>query len=530
MIRLLNDEQLLDLGYRKKALEQLRSDANQARKREMKKRHEVYKDLTVKWVVQKLKDEGLKDRTLKLMTNRAANISICRKVVNKLARSYSGGVIRDTGSDVGNELVSDIAESIYLDAAQVTTDRFLKLSKNVWNATLPELTNNDLENPIYRLKQKVFSPWQYDVIERARDKRSAGCVILSDYDENSLSQLPVAGSTQLSARKAQEGYSEVYSPDESITYIWWSDSYHFTTDSKGNIVKELSPEDLRNPINRIPGVSYVEEQDECYWSTGGDDLVDGSILVNTLITDMNSIAFIQGWGQFVVTGKKIPQVLEGGPHQALVFTYDEGEPEPKVDVVSANPPLESWMRLIEQYVALLLSTNDLSPSSISMKLDSATYPSGIAMLIEKSEATNSVEDSRKKFTYGEREQFEITKAWHNSLLERGQLVEEQAAFGRIPEELTYTLRFINQREVVSEKERLENIKMRKELGINTEVELLQIDNPDMSQGDAEEKLLKIKAEKIGKAITAGAQAVEDSTESETEDEVNELSPGDEVED
>lgn len=508
MVRLIKEEQLLDLGFRKKVLEGIKTQKNEARKREMKKRYEVYKDLTVKWVIQKLRDEGLKDKTLKLMTNRAANVSICRKIVNKLARSYQGGVIRETGSPSLNELMIQITDLLDSDSNQVKIDRYKRLFKNVWSATLPEVDSID-DVPIYRLAHKVFAPWQYDVVELAKNHTQAGAIILSDYSETSLAKLPVAGSTQLGARKAEEGYAEREASDEEgRTFIWWSDKYHFTTDGKGNIIKELSPEDLLNPIEMIPGVSYADDQEGCYWSAGGDDLVDGSILVNTLITDMNAIAFIQGWGQYVVTGKKIPQVLEGGPHSALVFTYEEGEPEPKVQVVNANPPLDSWMKLIEQYVALLLSTNDCSPGSVSMKLDPSNYPSGIAMLIEKSEANNSVDASRKQFMQGEREQFEITKAWHNHFLATGQLDEEWAALGPIPEEMDFSIKFNETKEVISEKEKLETIKLRKELGLNTDIDLIKIDNPDMSDEDAIAKLKAIKEQKVQEAADEAEDLLE----------------------
>jgi hypothetical protein len=512
MIRLINQDQMLDEGFRKKVIEQIKSPANEARKREMKKRYEVYKDLTVKWVIQKLEDEGLKDKTLKLMTNRASNISICRKIVNKLARCYQGGVIRDTGSPILNSMLDEIAEHLDMNNNQVKIDRYKRLFKNVWSATLPEVQNIDSDMPVYKLSHKVFSPWQYDVVELAKNHSKEGIVILSDYQETSLNKLPVSGSTQLSARKAADGYAESENNDDAQVYIWWSDKYHFTTDSKGNILRALSPEDNLNPIQQMPGVTYAEDQEGCYWSSGGDDLVDGSILVNTLITDMNAIAFIQGWGQYVVTGKKIPAVLEGGPHSALVFTYDDGEPEPKVQVINANPPLDQWMKLIEQYVALLLSTNDCSPGSVSMRLDPSAYPSGIAMLIEKSEANNSIDSSRKQFMKGEREQFAITKAWHNYLLERGQLDEEWTELGPIPEEMNFSLKFSESKEVISEKEKLETIKLRKELGLNTEVDLIKIDNPDMSDEDAIEKLKAIKAGKIEAAASEAEGVVEEAAE------------------
>lgn len=513
MVRLLTNDQLLDEGFRKKVIEGISSQANASRKREMKKRGEVYKDLTVKWVIQKLKDEGLKDKTLKLMTNRAANISICRKIINKLARSYSGGIMRETGSPALNEMLDSVVDLLDFNNNQVKIDRYKRLYKNVWSATLPEMCDGDYEFPVYELKHKVFAPWQFDVVEKMRDPSHAGCIVLSDYSETSLTKLPVAGSTQLSARKDAESYSTIEMSEENKTYIWWNEKYHFTTNSNGQIIKQLSPEDLLNPIGEIPGVSYAEDQDGSYWSSGGDDLVDGSILINTLITDMNAIAFIQGWGQYVVTGKKIPAVLEGGPHSALVFTYDDGEPEPKVQVVNANPPLDSWMKLIEQYTALLLSTNDCSPASVSMKLDPSNYPSGIAMLIEKSEANNSIDQSRKEFIQGEREQFEIIKKWHNYLLERNQLDEEWAMLGPIPDDMTFSVKFTDTKEVITEKEKLETLKIRKELGLNTEIDLIKMDNPDMSDEDAQAKLADIKGQ-VNKAVSEASNVIQQNTDSQ----------------
>lgn len=504
-MRLLNDDQLLDSKFRAKVLEYLASSSNQDRKREMKKRAEVYKDLTVKWVIQKLKDEGLKAKTLKLMTNRAANVSICRKIVNKLARSYTQPPIRDTGSSDLNDQLKEFYELLSFDDAQIKADRYLRLFKNCLPMTLPEMCYDEYGDLKYNLKQKVFSPSEFDVLESAYDKSQAACIILSDYSEKSLNGLPVQGSTQLSAEQSKES-----GPEQ--TFIWWNKKYHFTTDEKGRILTEISPEDLLNPISMIPGQSYAADQDSGYWSTGGDDLVDGSILINTLITDVNALAFIQGWGQIVITGKKIPQEIQGGPHNALVFTYEDADPEPKVQVVNANPPLDSWMKLIEQQVALTLSTNDLSPASISMKLDANNFPSGIAMLIERSEATNSIQETQTMFARGEKVQFEAAKRWQNHFMETGELEEEFAEIGAFPDEMEFSVKFPSPTQVVSEKEKLENLKLRKDLGLNTEIELLKIDNPDITDEAAIKKLAEIKGKQVEAAANEATQLLDQTNE------------------
>lgn len=511
-IKLVNDEQILDEKFRVNVIRDLEGSVNLARKREARKRYEVFKDQTVKWVIQKLKDEGLKASTLKVMVNRASNISVCRKVINKLARCYSGGVKRDTGTETGNLVIDQLAQLLNFDQKQKKADKYRKLFKNALSLIVPELLYTEGERKVFGIKKKIFGPHQYDVIESARDAESAGAIILSEYDENSLASLPVQdNSTSLSYQAKKESANS--SLGKKKFYIWWTAKYHFTTDEQGKILRDLSPDELINPIGELPAVTYAEDQDGSYWAEGGEDLVDGSILVNTLITDMFAIAYMQAWGQLVITGKKIPEVLEGGPHSMLVLTYDDGDPEPKVSVVSANPPLAEWRQCIEQYVALLLSTNDLAPSNVSVKLDASSFPSGIAMLIEKSQATGSIESTQREFAVGERKEWRIIKAWHNYLFERGALDEEYSAIGLIPKDLQVSAKFLDTKEIITEKEKLETIKLRQELGINRRVELIMIDNPAMTEAEAKEKLLAIQTEKMAKAVT-DASNVADSAVAE----------------
>lgn len=506
-MKMITEEQVLDKKFRVKVIKEISSSANKGRKKEALKRHEVYKDQTVKYVLEKLKAEGLRDQTLMIMQNRASNISICRKVIEKLSRCYNNGVTRDTGSEATNIVVSELVNLLDLDEKMKKCDRYLNLFKNIFPMIIPELTFQNGDMKKFRLKMKTLMPWQYDVIEDAKDSECAAAIILSDFVDTSLLNVPInQGSTDQIAMESKVISGETIIADSASairentveTYIWWTGKYHFTTDNKGNIIKSISPENLLNPIQMLPGASIAEDQDGNFWAQGGQDLVDGSILVNTLITDMFAIAFMQGWGQFVITGKHVPEQLETGPHNAVVLRYDpaKDDPEPKVYTVSADPPLDSWMGSIEQYVALLLSTNNLSPSSVSVKLDTSNFPSGIAMLVEKSEATGSVEAKQKKFVRGELTLFEAIKRWQNVLHGSNSLDDEFNKLGPIPDDFRPIPKFHDTKEVITEGEKLDNLKKRKELGLNTEAELIMMDNPGMTEEQAKEKLLKIKKEKV----------------------------------
>lgn len=481
MIKLIKQEQLLEKEFRKKVIDDLQSKENTDRKIEANRRYEVYKDKTVKWVVKKLQDEGLEEKTISLMKNRATNISVCRKIIDKKSQTYLGSVQRESSIEsetTGTPQIALLEDALEFNENSKKSDRWLELFKNTATQIVPVINqrmSDKVGSPQYDLKMKVFSPAQYDVLPFAANCEEAGCVILSEFVETNSSI----------DKKNQE-------------FIWWSDKYHFTTDSNGDYIQAKSPVDKQNPINLLPFAFANDDQNGTFWADGGQDLVDAAILVNTLLTDINSIAYMQGWGQIVITGGEgLPKQFTVGPHNALVMTYDKDkEPEPKVSVVSPTPPIEAWLKLIEQYVALVLSTNNLSPSNLSIKLDPANFPSGVAMMIEQSQSTESVIDKQAYYRDIEKELWEIIFAWQNLYFQEGKLTKEFSMIGPIPEGTDVKIKFEFSKAPISEKEKLENIKLRKDLGINEEVDLIMMDNPDLNHEEAEQKLLKIKQEKL----------------------------------
>lgn len=514
--KLINDDQILDINFRKLIIDEIKGTENLDRKNAALKRHEIYRDKTRKWVMENLVKENLKPETLKTMENRAANVSVCRKIVNKLARCYVGGVERDVDGEGDTkqtkQQVEDYAKLLDLNMKMKKSDRYRQLFKNTLIYPVPELSTIETvgDQKKYNMKVRIMAPWGYDVIEDYNDKEMPRVIILSDFvDRNRLKVgIPVSDDGRKSGIvpnfQSGDGKDQVIAdnPDDSGQgcrhFIWWSNLYHFTTDEKGEIVAEFSPEDNLNPIGVLPFVNVAEDQDDQFWAQGGDDLPDGSILINVLLTDMNSIAYTQGWGQMVITGPEgvVPKRVDGGPHNALTFGYKDGEPKPEVTFESANPPIDVWMRMIEQYVALLLSTNDLSPGNISSKLDPSNFPSGIAMLIEQSEHTASIEDKQKIFSDAERKMWSIIAKWQNMLFETKALTEQFQELGPMPDDLEVNVKFHESRPAVSEKEKLEALQMRKDLGINSMLDLIKIDNPELSDEEAEEKLKSILKEKL----------------------------------
>ncbi len=505
------------------------------RRNRMLKRYEIYRDNTKKWVMENLAKEQLKDSTLSAMENRASNISICRKIVNKLARCYVGGVQRITDNEQQMEAVENVAKIMCIDSGQKKSDRYRQLFRNSLTYIVPHMVEVNGEKQLFEIRQKILPPYLYDVIEDPKDKERPKVVILNEFKERNIFRTGIREGEDGRGRGIVSDFHEGDHIEQNIAdersdsgqehreFIWWSDKYHFTTDSKGIVIPAKSPDDLLNPIQKLPFINVAEDQDGEFWAEGGDDLIDGSVLINALLTDMNAIAYTQGWGQMVITGTNIPKEIRGGPHNALRLEHDADAPVPTVTYANSNAPMDTWMNMVEQQTALILSTNDLSPGNISAKLDPSNFASGVAMLIEQSEHTASIEDKQKLFQDVEREMWHVISKWQALLASKNSLTPELKEAGMIGD-ADVTVLFSEQKPAASEAEKLTNIKIRKELGINTMAELIMLDNSGLTLELAEEKILKIQEEKQSRmaAFMPVAKAKDDENDEEKkEDEDNE---------
>lgn len=505
-----NEEQLLDPAIRKKVIEDINSTENKQRKAEMYKRYQCYKDQTYIYV----RNELLKQfdpKTVNEMSYALSNIAFLRKVVDKLARVYKYGVERKIeGSD---EALSVVEKESDINAAMKKCNRFFKLFKNTLFYTRPMPTEDGLKT----IKLTPLAPYLYDVIEMHEEREKALAVILSPYKpelNETMSVRPgtdgrVNGPMQFSRAmgdNVDQTIADSPGDEQDDKYIFWTRNYHFVCNSKGEII---SDNDGVNPIAELPFTNFSEDQDGSFWAIGGDDLVHGSILANSMITNVNHIAITQGYGQMVATGKDLPKNWKVGPNSIIMLTHEGGEdPEPKFGFESANPPLDQLRGLIEMYVALLLTTNNLSTSGVQSNLNgAAAFPSGIAMMLDKAESMEDVEDQRQVFIDNEPHIWRIYSKWHKLLKASGELPEELAAID-LPDDPDVKLIFGQPKAIESEKDRLEVLKMKRDLGIISMIDIIKEEyDGNLSDEEAEMKLKEIMEEKLERmmAFTGGSQ-------------------------
>jgi hypothetical protein len=101
MIKFTDESQILNEEFRRLVLKTIVNGEEQLeRKAQALRRHEIFRDQNKKWVMEAIRKEGFKAETVEQMRNRATNISVCSKIVKKLAQTYIGGVERTVGEPI----------------------------------------------------------------------------------------------------------------------------------------------------------------------------------------------------------------------------------------------------------------------------------------------------------------------------------------------------------------------------------------------------------------------------------------------
>lgn len=527
-MQFINEEMILDKRVRIALIEEIESAENRARKLESLKRYEILKDRIKKYILLNLMEE-LDPETVQDMSSRIATINIYKKVVGKKARVYKTTPkrIASDGTDQGqlDTFVDKIKLNVCMKKANkylesmLNTDVFVRPIKNV-----QELTKQG--NPTWSYRIDPLAPHNYDVIEDANDNERAMGYILSHFDTSTSAgnydETNRRGDGMAQSFRDGDGKNQAIadSPnDKNKEYVWWGNNYHLTFNAEGEVITVKTPKDLLNPIKTMPFVSLAKDRDGSFWALGGEDLIEGSILINTILSDIYYIAKLHGTGLFYLFGKGVPKTYKVGPNNAITMDVDEGDPVPTIGFANANPQLADHKDLIEQYLAMLLTTNDLEVGSVQGSLGGSSATSGIQEIIMKSEPIGSVENDQEIFKDAEPEIVNIAAKWHNLYLDKGILSKKLTAVGKLPAEIDYSIKFGAIQQFVNEKEKLEVIEKRLTLKLDTIIDAMILDNPDLSREDAEQKLaddLKFRTERAKEAleemITSGVDDIEETNE------------------
>jgi len=251
----IKDESLiLDEQFRQKILKEIDGPENTARKDEALRRFDVYKDYIKYYMVEILQKE-LDPETVDEMVSRTSVVNLLKKIVTKKARVYKTGVDRNFGEQA-QDMCNEIYEYLRANMCYKKANRFLELAKNALLCITPKECDDGKWS--YCMRPKF--PHQYDVIEDARDPEKPLVIIFSPHTRTGetydlrINEGRGFGAYQANFR-AGDGIDQTIadspsdgadSMKDSREFVWWSKNFHFTTNSKGQIISDKSPDDLLN--------------------------------------------------------------------------------------------------------------------------------------------------------------------------------------------------------------------------------------------------------------------------------------------
>ena len=508
-MKLQNEEMILTEEFRASVIEEIEGDENQKRKQSMKKRYDVFKDNTKKYVWEMMKEESEEQQVIDEIKNRTANISFLRKIIDKKAMVYKDGVKREIVGNEEDQLKIDVlVDLLNFNSQMKKANKYAELFKN---AAVQVMPYQDKVTQKYAYKVNVLQPYLYDVIEDADNPEKPLVYIFSYYNprlqDKEYAPPHKSGFREFEGKNTQsfragDGFDQTIadSPDdfgiENKEYVWWSHHYHFTTDSKGEIVSGKQGDDLRNPIGMLPFYNISQDQDGQFWAVGGEDIVDGSILLNVLLTDLYYIAKYQGMGIGYMFGKGVPKNMKVGASSFVSLEVEEGDPTPSIGFATSNPPIQAHLEMIEKYAAFLLSTNNLEPGTVQGQLSAAGAQSGIQEMVRRAENIDDIVDQQEAYKDGEPVIFELIRRWHNLYFEKGLLKDTLMSLGRLPEVLDLSIKFPQPQPFQTEAEKLDIIEKRMGLGLDSLVDAFLRDNMELTREEAEEKARLMFEEKL----------------------------------
>ena len=468
------EERLLEAGYRRNLIEEIKGDENNTRMEESLRDCDVYRGNMKPYV-----EQGLLDRFPAEVVReipKVSSINILKKTADSKAGLYRSEPDRDF-TDL-NEQQIETANLIYRDMSSnakfLESNRYYEVQKQNHIQIIPK--NG-------RLYMRTLKSHQLNVLPEDTNPEVGAIYILSSYDK-SQSALAVTTSDDLNQEIGdQDDFDQL-----SERYVVWSSSYHFVMDGHGVILSE----EMENPIAPvIPIVEVSSDKDFEYWQTGSDTSSEFTVFFNESLSMLQQISEMQGFAQAYLKAPAdlMPEYISVGPNRILklVTNPDLDQGGNSVEFGYANPgsDLAGSQANLESLLSMFLSSNGIETSSVTGKGTGAqTFSSGIERLlsmIDKFEASRDVMDI---YRHAENGIWNIVRAWLNI---DSEMLDAKYRM-KIPETSEVIVDYKKPESITTDAEALDLIERKIEMGLASRVDAIM----EMEKIEKEDALIRIK--------------------------------------
>jgi hypothetical protein len=479
---------LLDMNDIQRVIGEINSNENLERKKREYKAELIYDGLQYNYVVEKLK--AMYPVTYQLYT--VSNYNILKKIVKKLSKAYKEQPRRRLTTDVQTETYET-----YLDIGNfATATRECEIIYNKHRYGLLgvyfDVDQNGLQVPTFM----ALPPYQYDVVKD--DFGNLECVIMS-YQPSEIQQLEDGDlKDQLIASVAHEE-----GVDQRV-YSFWTESQHViikaikrSGDSDTRLEFVPIPENPNN-VNPYGVMNFVEFPRIGSNYPRRNTLADNSVELNTLLSVYYTSANMQ-IGQLIMkypADKKITTMAHGLMNVInLPQSTDPNDPPTDANYISPSPNLSGHKEAIVVMMNAILDEYGINTNGVVNS--SQNFTSGLDRLLSSSDVQDYIEETQQVFHEVEQAVFKMLNAVNKNSL--GDSLQ-----------VTYS----KPKVLITDTEKLNNIKLAYELGVIEEHEKLIIYDPNLTDDEAKTKLERIKSQRADNVQRVIGAINEDEDDSE----------------
>jgi hypothetical protein len=463
---------------------------------------DIYSGQLLSYVEEELAKEIRDPDAFRIASQRIPPINFCKRIVDKLAKTYIDGAERETTDERDEELLEYYEEMFKCNVVFARADKLLELHKYV--ALEPFWHNNQ---PKLRLipadRFKVFSDDAVDPMNPTIFVKYVG-----SYNDTT----DMVDSNGVSLDKGQEIYYQyyIYTAEEFVIVdVKWQDQQTYKYSVNDNEMLKYGITNDTNPYGVIPFV-YVRRPDIDRLIPNPDtDMYRMTTLIPRIIADLNYAAQFNSHSRFVAIDLD-PESIKGNPDSLWTLRSVEGEGKvPSITTLSPTVDIAGVSQLIELEVGLWLQSKGIRPGASGKPYDSQSI-SGVARMIEEMDATQYRKELIDLWTAVEYEFWALVKHMHNvdwSSREGGAPLSFSESF---VENLTVT--FPTPQPSLSEEDTLKNIKIKMDLGLISKQRALSEIYPSWTSDQIQEEIALIGGMTNGSEQQFSSNAQEDSTD------------------
>jgi len=423
---------LLDIGYRKKLINEIKSDENVQRKIVSYKKQNMQNDNFHQYVIEYLESK-LDPETVNELTV-FSNVNLQKRISKSEASVYKYGVERQFFT--GNTELEEMHD-VYDDIGVTTMLQKANEAYKYQDQCLLQIVPKD-----GCLKPRVLLPHHFDVIPDPVNPEKALGYIISNFDNTSRDKI-----RRDSTRASQTGFSQgdkyrdqvnqsIGDYDDSSArlerYYIWTNDLNFVMDGRGYILdkdteKELSDvieygdPNLMSPLSEFEVMPFIDisaPKDFEYWVRSGDALYYATVIYNVILTSEFQVVEMQGHAQPYYKGdaEHMPENVRIGVDKMIHIPINPNNPvQAEFGFANPNSDLAGVREFRESWLASFLSSRGLDVSIVSGKASVQGATSGIEKLLQMIEKFDASMSDFAMFKKVEESVFKVVYHWIKAL-------------------------------------------------------------------------------------------------------------------